>query len=118
MPVIYQGSEIIEDSMQTFINVGNDLCILGSVPETLIIQCGHNVNGFVDPAPEATWNFPPSAAPAIDVLDNPDIIGTNEWLTIDNDGDPLSLDDIIGVYTCSLSNGMGTPDTATTELSK
>ena len=121
-PAIINDQETMVDGDTTFYNIGNDICILSSMPMKIAILCGHNNSNPINPIPAATWTLTASkislSNPAISFSDSPLRLGTNDQLLIDNDGDPIQFaDDLRGNYTCILANSEGM-DTATTIIGR
>ena len=112
----------MEDGANRIINIGNGFCLGGrDMPPVLLINCFHNRSFPVaqDPPPVAAWTLngvPQPDGVNIFILDagRPDL---NDRLQIFNDDDTTSINDIIGIMVCNLTNPFGF-DIATSIISK
>ena len=122
-PVIEDGPKVTMNPQGfPIINIGNDLCLGGTnMPPQLFINCCHNQNVSIlgDPPPVASWTLNGGTLPDgtnIFVVDTarPDL---NDQLQIFNNDTDSSINDIIGIFVCNLTNNFGS-DTATSNISK
>ena len=124
MPEIVEGPETIVNGSSITYNIGQNICIRGGDPQEIVILCGHDINNEILPTPNAVWDVPdrleggsPESAALTFSMSPLRLLGDDTQLTIDNDGEPIDIvDDLVGNYTCVLSNSAAS-DTSTTTIS-